>query len=126
MTRFVYSLDPYRITACYAIFCIVRAEENVKNFVEPTSLEGPIQELLGNLMSNADKGPLHSQFSCDGTCETVGLQRGSPSDISHQSSQREVELSLPSEITGKRVTYIAVYIVGCDAKYSVISIPTFR
>jgi hypothetical protein len=73
----------------------------VKNFVEPTSLEEPIRELLGNLMSNADKGPLHSH-------ETVGLQRGSVSDISHQSSQREVELSLPSEITGKRVTYIAV------------------
>jgi hypothetical protein len=115
MTRFAYSLDPYRITACYAIFFIVRAEETVKNFVEPTSLEGPIQELLGNLMSKADEVPLHNQFSCDGTCEPVVLQRGRTSELSHESSERQVELSLPSEITGKRVTYIAVSLLTLTA-----------
>lgn len=101
MRRFLYLLDAYRITACYAIFFIVRAEETVKNFVESTSLEGPIQELLGNLMSNGDEVPSHNQFPCDGTCETVVMQRGSASDISLQNSQRKVELSLPSEITDR-------------------------
>jgi hypothetical protein len=107
MRRFVYSFDPYRITACYAIFFIVRAEETVKNFVEPTSLEGPIQELLGNLISKGDEVPLRSQFSCDGTCETDVSQRGSSNDRSHQSYQRKMESSLPSETTGERMTYIA-------------------
>jgi hypothetical protein len=102
MRRFVYPLDPYRIAACYAIFFIVRAEENVKDFVGTTSLEGPNQELLGNLISNGDEEPFHDQFSCDGTCETVALQHGNANDVSHQSSQRKVEFSLPSAITGER------------------------
>jgi hypothetical protein len=73
MRTFVYSFYPYRITACYAIFFIVGAEENVKNFVEPTSQEGPIQELLGNLLSDVDEVPLHGQFPCDGTYEPCVL-----------------------------------------------------
>ncbi|PNF21731.1 hypothetical protein B7P43_G10364 [Cryptotermes secundus] len=97
MRRFVYSFHPYRITACYAIFLIVRAEETAKNFVEPTSLEEPIQELLGNLLSNGDEVPLRNQFSCDGTCESVVLQRSSANEFSHQSFQRKTELSVPSE-----------------------------
>jgi hypothetical protein len=107
MGRFVYVFDPYRITACYAIFFIVRAEETVKNFVEPTSPEGPIQELLGNLISNGDEIPLRSQFSRDETCGSVVLQRGSPNDFRHQSYQRKMELFVPSESTGERITYTA-------------------
>lgn len=108
----MYPFDPYRITACYAIFFIVGAEETVKNFVEPTSLEGPIQELLGNLMSNGDEVPLRSQFSCDGTCESVVLQRGNANDLSHRSYQWTMELSVPSETTGKRITYIAASLLS--------------
>jgi hypothetical protein len=102
MRTFVYSFNLYSITACYAIFFLVRAEENVKNLAEPTSLEGPIQELLGNLLSNVDDVPLHSQLSCDEICETVILQHGIDKDVSHQNSQRKVELSPPSAITGER------------------------
>jgi hypothetical protein len=102
MRTFVYSFNLYRITACYAIIFLVRAEENVKNFAEPTSLEGPIQELLGNLLSNVDEVPLHSQLSCDEICDTVILQHGIDKDVGHQSTQRKVELSLPSANTGEQ------------------------
>jgi hypothetical protein len=102
MRRNAYSFNPYGITACYAIFFLVRAEENVKNFAEPTALEVPIHELLGNHFPNVDEAPSRSQLSRDEICETVVLQHGIDNAASHQRSQLKVELSPSSAANGEQ------------------------
>jgi hypothetical protein len=102
MRRLVDLFNPYRIIACYAIFCVVRADGNVKKSAVQTELEGPVQELLGKLMADGEEERLLSEISSDGRDrEAAVLNHGNANDVSHQSSQRTVELPLPAVIKGE-------------------------
>ncbi|PSN54851.1 hypothetical protein C0J52_12407 [Blattella germanica] len=107
------SLNPYRFIACYAIFFVVHAEGTVKHSVRPTGVEGPIEELLGSIISGggggggagAEEESLVRSLSCDsGTCEDI-LHHGNINDAAPSNSQLTLEIPLPNVITEHIVTH---------------------
>jgi hypothetical protein len=109
-------IHSYRIFVCYTILVVVRAEERVEDSAQRTTFQRPNQEPLDRHVTDEDIRPLRSAVSGTGAdWEAVTVREGSDDNVSHQITQRSVELQLPAVITREwnYLTEVELFFVNC-------------
>ncbi|GFG33259.1 hypothetical protein Cfor_03997 [Coptotermes formosanus] len=95
-------IHSYRIFVCYTILVVVRAEERVEDSAQRTTFRRPTQDPLDRHVTDEDIRPLRSAVSGTGAdWEAVTVRDGSDDNVSHQITQRSVELQLPAVISDR-------------------------